>query len=330
MAIYLAPPALGLGDLVVTLPVVQQLIARSDVPVFLVVRAQEHQDLARRIPGLAGSRLEWEVPGCLSSEDTFIDLRDHPLQREFWWGSKPFLDKYVGWNIEDVIGTICRDKNLPVDFNAPYQQLKFNRRKELADRILFVPGSAVSAKCWPTQKWIQLAGNMHSAGAGCGTCSAEQLSRSRLRAQRLCAVIGQPEKSDEARALVEAGLQWYETPTVADALDAVSSCKAVISVDTGIMHMAVHQGTPTVAIYRWSPVYNRARPNFRAVIAEQPCSPACYEAELNCAHHKKPAAGKDFQPLNWSCQSQHACLEGIAVETVARATLTTCTSRSSL
>lgn len=295
MAIYLAPAALGLGDLVVTLPVVQQLIALGE-PVFLVVRAEEHQELARRIPGLAGTRLEWELPGCLSQPDRFIDMRDHPLQREFWWGSKPFLDKYPGWRIEDVLRVICKDKKLPADFAQPYEQLHFVRRNELAGKVLFIPGSAVSAKCWPTANWLAVSQQVDAV------------------------VIGQPEESEEARALIDAGLAWYETPSVADALDAVSSCQAVISVDTGIMHMAVHQGTPTVGIYRGSAVYLRERENFIGLVPAKSCDAACFQAELDCAHNDRPAAGKGFRPLNWSCQSvDSSCISEINPEAVLQA-----------
>jgi len=301
MATYLAPAALGLGDLVVTLPVVQQLIARGK-QVYLIVRAEEHVDLARRIPGLAGTRLEWEVPECLSDGDEFLNLRDHPLEKVAWWGSKPFIDAYPGWTIENILSTICGDKGLPVDFGAPYQRLKFARRPELSDKVLLVPGSAVSAKCWPLSGWLKLASELD------------------------CVVIGQPENCGEVRELLGAELPWYETPTVADALDAVSSAKAVVSVDTGIMHIAVHQGTPTVGLFRAFPVYVRAADHFRAITANKACEKICYEREVSCAHNARPSAGKDFRPNNWNCQVESGmrCMETIDAEDVLNALTDLC------
>lgn len=297
MSVYLAPAALGLGDLVVTLPVVQQLIARGE-PVYLVVRLEEHADVARRVPGLAGVRLEWELPECMAAGDRFIDLRDHPLEKVAWWGSKPWLDAYPGWTIDDILGTICGDKGLAVDFELRYQPLKFVRRSELTDKVLFVPGTAVSAKMWPAERWIELARSIVT------TLSLD------------VAVLG---LVNVVEGLAPA--PWYETPTLADALDAVSSCHAVVSVDTGIMHMAVHQGTPTVGLFRSSPVYVRERPNFSAVIAAKACEQVCYDREIDKSHHGRPSAGKTFSPNDWDCQAaaELRCMNMISVQSVMNA-----------
>jgi ADP-heptose:LPS heptosyltransferase len=288
MALYLAPAALGLGDLVVTLPVVQELIARGET-VYLVVRLEEHADIARRVPGLAGVRLEWELPECLAAGDRFVDLRDHPLEKVAWWGSKPWIDAYPDWTVEDILRTICGDKGITIDFLAPYRPLKFVRRPELFGKVLFVPGTAVSAKMWPADRWMQLSRSLNAS------------------------VIGLPETAE-----LFAPLPWFETPTLADALDAVSSCRAVISVDTGIMHLAVHQGVPTVGIFRGSPVYIRDRANFAAVVAAKACQQSCYDCEIDLSHHGRPAAGKAFSPNDWACQAAPggSCMETIEVDAV--------------
>ena len=83
----LAPVSYGLGDLVVSLPAVQALVSESQ-PAWLVARSPSQRLLAERIDGLAGVVDEstyTERPG-----DRFIDLRDHPLQRDVWWGSVEF------------------------------------------------------------------------------------------------------------------------------------------------------------------------------------------------------------------------------------------------
>ena len=83
----LAPVSYGLGDLVVSLPAVQALIG-EDQPVWLVARAPAQRLLAERIAGLAGVVDEAEL--VRGTGDRFIDLRDHPLQRDCWWGSAAF------------------------------------------------------------------------------------------------------------------------------------------------------------------------------------------------------------------------------------------------
>jgi ADP-heptose:LPS heptosyltransferase len=237
--------------------------------------------------------LEWEVPECLGPADRFIDLRDHPLEKVAWWGSKPWLDAYPGWTINDILGTICGDKGLRIDFDASYTPLKFVRRAELAGKVVFVPGSAVSAKMWPASSWLELA--------------------EKLDAVVVAAAV------DVVQAL--APLPLYETPSISDALDAVSSARAVIAVDTGIMHMAVHQGTPTVGIFRASPVYARERENFVAVEANKPCESICYMREIGCGHNGRPLAGKGFVPTDWSClaPSDQRCMETITPDMVLAA-----------
>lgn len=293
MAIYLAPAALGLGDLVVTLPVVQQLIGRGE-SVYLVVRAEEHVDLARRVPGIAGTRLEWEIPDCLGPGDRFLDLRDHPLEKVAWWGSKPWLEAYPGWTINDILATICGDKGLRIDFDGGFVPLKFVRRPELADKVLLVPGSAVSAKMWDAANWRQLAKSLDAV-----------------------VLAASPNVVEALRPTA-----WYETPTISDALDAVSSARAVIAVDTGIMHIAVHQGTPTVGIFRAFPVYARECENFVGVVATKPCEAVCYMREIGCGHNGRPLAGKGFVPTDWSClagASEGRCMDTITTETVLAA-----------
>lgn len=305
MRLFLAPAALGLGDFVVTLPIVQSLIASGE-QVVLVVRLAEHKPLAERVVGLAGVALEWEVEDMISDDDVLVDLRDHPLQREHWWGSRAFLDAYPGITINDILGTICSDKGLQIDFNI-FIRLPAKKIEQLNQFIAFIPGSAVSAKCWPSSYWLSLAESIRGLNFD-------------------VVLIGQPEASDQVIELLKAGLTLYQTETIADALDAVSSCFGVVSVDTGIMHLAVHQSTPTVGIYRHAPVYVRERENFVAVAAGRACAPGCYEMETGAAHHLKPAAGPSFKPVDWPCQAIPSlqCMESIPPSTVFGALTNLC------
>src|ERR1700674_2050017 len=87
--VWIAPISLGLGDLVVSLPAIQALIHRGRAcgeEVWLVARSPAQSLLAGRITGLAGTVDEGSFnprPG----DGRFVDLRDHPIQRDFWWGS---------------------------------------------------------------------------------------------------------------------------------------------------------------------------------------------------------------------------------------------------
>ncbi len=294
--VYLAPPALGLGDLIVTLPVVQSLIA-AGAETWLILRASAHAQLAERIPGLAGTVLEWQFdPRRLQPGDSHFDMRNHPLQTNYWWGSDTFSAAYPSYRINEILGHICRDIGIDASLDR-LERLSFTPRTELADTVLFIPGSAFSFKCWPTENWLAL-----QAG--------EKLP---------VAVIGEPENSPAVSQLIAAGLTWLPTPSLHDAIDVISSSRAVVAVDTGLMHLAVHQQIPTVALYRHNPIYWRQYPHVQAVIAGQPCAAACYATEKACAHNERPQAGPDFAPHDWSCVSEKfKCMDSMAAETVLR------------
>src|SRR5579864_3254815 len=89
---YVAPISFGLGDLVVSLPAIQALIERGraqGVETRLVARSEAQAGLAVRIAGLTG----WVHEESFDRHDhdgRFVDLRDHPLQRDWWWGSPEF------------------------------------------------------------------------------------------------------------------------------------------------------------------------------------------------------------------------------------------------
>lgn len=293
-AIYIAPPALGLGDLIVTLPVVQSLIRRGE-EVYLIVRSDAHVDLTEQLPGLAGTVLEWRFsPTQLTAGDVYYDMRDHRLQKDYWWGGDRFMRAYPEYRINDILGHICDDLGLEVDLQdlAP---LQFTPVQELSQTILLIPGSAFSFKCWPTYNWLELA-----------YAIKDQVK-----------VIGEIDKSPAVQELLDSGLTHFPTPTLKDALHAISSAKAVVAVDTGLMHLAVNQGVPTVALYRHHPIYLRQFPHARAVIASQPCAQACYEEEIACAHNSRPAAGPNFSPRDWSCLSDgFRCMDSLSSQQV--------------
>jgi hypothetical protein len=309
---YVAPAALGLGDLVVALPIIQTLIERGH-NTWLVVRAEAHIALAERIAGLRGCRTEWELPSVeemRANGDRFFDLRDHELQRQYWWGSQEFEHDYPGYLINDILHTICGDKGitdvnfhrlLPLRYNKvkDLPATKVKKWKELEQTVLLIPGSAVNAKTWSRHRWLELVGMLKTAGVP-------------------LAIIGEPWNSPLVHSLSHGGLPCLPTPTIGDAIDAISNCRAVISVDTGLMHLAVQQGIPTVGLYRHAPVYVREQPHFVPLTARKPCQSECFKRQQKCAHHNVRKAGPGFQPANWDCaeSSGQRCIDSISAERV--------------
>jgi hypothetical protein len=294
-SVYVAPVSFGLGDLVVSLPAIQGLIAqnrRTGAETWLVARSPAQRRLSTRIDGLAG----------VVDEDTFhpsgietrlVDLRDHPLQRDYWWGSPEFESAYGWMSINDILDRICHDLGVDADFSGPVPLTAY-RRSELRDTVLLIADSDGPAKCWPVDRWALLASGVRQTGAG-------------------VAALTRSAGSD----IASAGVGEVRAPTPGDAVDLLSSCLAVVGVDTGLTHIAVQQGTPTITLCRSRPVFFRPWPHCRAVIGE-PCDTACVAAERERAHNQTVSLpGLRWRP--WACRAGGRCMASIRSDDVVDA-----------
>lgn len=296
MVTFIAPVSFGLGDLVVSLPAIQGLI-ESRGRVVLVTRAAIQAELAARIPNLTETVAESALDACgLVAGDAYYNLREHPLQRDYWWGSPEFERDYPGYRINDILTQICRDLGVPADFGNP-RPLRWYSRRDFSQKVIFIPGSDGPYKCWPTENWIALYNELLLLGFS-------------------CVLLGQPECSREVKLLVEAGLPWLPTPRLADAVDALSSSAAVIGVDTGLSHLAVQQGVPTIVLYTRLSVFVRPYPHSFPLFAAD-CQPACKERFLSGAHNAVTRLPGQSEPA-WSCcaPAGSSCMSKISVEQV--------------
>lgn len=266
VAYYVAPISNGLGDLIVSIPILQALISTGK-PTYLIMRSPAQDGLSDCIDGLAGSIREGDFDAsALSAQDTFYNFRDHPLQSDYVWGSEEFEQTYPGFRINDVLSGICSDWNIAADFEV-LKPLAFKRLEGCEDKVLLIPGSAGRFKCWPAKHWIDLASRLHDAGAK-------------------TLIVGQPERSDVVRDLIDFGLDHIETRTLKDALDVVSSSRCAVSVDTGLMHLCIHQGIPTVALFRYNTMFLRSYPRTRNFVGPV-CETVCREREFAGAPNEK-------------------------------------------
>jgi Glycosyltransferase family 9 (heptosyltransferase) len=286
--VYLAPISFGLGDLVVSLPVVQRLItdgARQGTETWLVARSASQAALAERIDGLAGCVDEGSVPPA-GPETRIVDLRDHPLQRNYWWGSPQFEAEVGPLGINELLERIAGDLGVVADFSAPVP-LRCSTVAGLDDTVLLVTETDGPAKTWPPEKWRGLAARL----------------RPRFKVRRVV------RDSTDVGASEEAVLAL---PTPGTAVDALSSCRAVIGIDTGLTHVAVQQGTPTVTICRNSSVFFRPWPHTR-VLRGAPCDAACRAEEQATAYNDRVS----LHGLRWrprTCPSGQRCLAGLGPE----------------
>ncbi len=265
MAFYLASISTGLGDLIVSLQAMQALI-ETGKPTYLISRTPLQEGLESRITGLAGLIREIAFkPEELSLEDVFYNLRDHPLQTDYIWGSEKFEQHYPGYKITDVLKGICADFGIDANYDI-LSPLPFERRPPFVDAVVLVPGSAGIVKCWPSFHWIELANRLAKLG-------------------RKVVVVGQPDRSPIVKDCMESGLQHLPTETLVDALDALSSAACVVAGDTGMMHLAIHQNVPTVALFRYNVMFKRDYPHVRSISAPL-CHQECIDIEYSSVPNK--------------------------------------------
>jgi Glycosyltransferase family 9 (heptosyltransferase) len=295
-SIYVAPISFGLGDLVVSLPAIQALIAqRSDgcPQTWLVARSAGQAALAERIDGLTGSVDEGSFDPA-RSDSRFIDLRDHPLQRDYWWGSPEFDRVFGALSINEILARICNDFGIKADFSRP-APLRAHRRSALRDTVLLVTETDGPTKRWPDERWAALADAVRDAG-----------SDVRLVTRAAASTV-----------MPDAGIERIVAPTPGDAIDLVSSCRAVVGVDTGLTHIAVQQNTPTVTICRDRPVFFRPWPHSR-VVTGQRCDDACVSIERDYAHHARVSL-RGFEWQARTCPVGGPCMASITTPQVVAA-----------
>ena len=255
--VFVAPISFGLGDLVVSLPAIQTLIAdgaRTGDETWLVARSPAQERLAPRIGGLGGC-VDEESFDAAAFRGRFVDLRDHPLQRDHWWGSPDFEAAFGPLHINDILARICADFGIAADVSAP-EPLEAHPRPELGQSVLLVTETDGPAKLWSPTKWASLADGVAALGFD-------------VRLVTRCGGTAE---------LLRTGIAELRAPTPGDAVDILTACRAVIGIDTGLTHIAAQQGTPTVTICRDNSVFFRPWPHCR-VLRGVPCADECVAAD---------------------------------------------------
>lgn len=158
--------------------------------------------------------------------------------------------------------------------------------------IVFHPwagGFMHEVKEWPTEKWVALAQRVHSGG-------------------RTVVLTGSPAEAEKSKALAAAIREQAAVVDAAGSLsllelaDMLAAADAVVSVNTGVMHLAAEVGARTVSLEgptsaaRWAPV----GPRVRSVESTLP--------------------GSGYLNLGWEYAGQRLdCMNGVEVNAVMKA-----------
>lgn len=278
----------------VSLPIVDALVAasgRRGDETWLVARSPSQAALSERIPGIAGC-VDEDTPIAMSGADRLIDLRDHPLQRDHWWGSPEFEAAVGPLDINQILDRIASDFGIDADFSAP-APLRSSPVPGLDRTVLLVTETDGPAKAWPPSKWESLAVQL----------------RERFDVRR---VTRTPDGGELDPVLIPA----WPAPNPGAAVDVLSSCVGVIGIDTGLTHIAVQQGTPTVTICRHGSPYFRPWPHARA-LRGAPCDAACLAQEREVAYNDRVSL-RGFQWRPRICPSGQRCLGELEPEQAVR------------
>ncbi|MDI3316971.1 MAG: glycosyltransferase family 9 protein [Bacillota bacterium] len=213
----------------------------------------------------------------------FFDLREHPLQRRWWWGSEAFTRAFGPIHMLRVLERIFGFPPAPGRPELVRRPPAAGELREAGidpadlDRLLLLaPGGRRLNKLWPTAHWLELAAGLEGRGWR-------------------VAVVGRPEEaySHQVAELARAGLPRLGKAGILGTLDLISAARAMVAVDNGLAHLAAVQGRPTVVLFGpaqawlWAPPYPNALP------VQGACG-------LNCME----------QPLDWECPWK-VCMEVI-------------------
>ncbi|MBS2009220.1 MAG: hypothetical protein JST01_19355 [Cyanobacteria bacterium SZAS TMP-1] len=295
LSTYLAPIGSGFGDVLISLPVVQALLDQG-AETYLVTRSFRQKGIAARVPGLAGEVAEAELR--LQPGDRYLNLRAHPIQTDHLWGTPEFEAVFGVTRLEKIIALIAGDDGLTVSYSQ-LKPLQYAVRPDVAGKIVFVPGTDGYYKHWPESYWMQLFKELKERGQS-------------------VVMIGRPDESPSVKGLLERGLAWVETPSAADAIDVVSSARAVVSVDTGMMHVAVQQGRPTFAFIHPANYHQRSADNCFNFIGVQ-CPAECgRDTELKAGITAADSLEVDLKFDRHVCRMplEENCMAGIAPQAV--------------
>jgi hypothetical protein len=150
--------------------------------------------------------------------------------------------------------------------------------------VLLVHETDGADKRWPVRHWAAVATGLRADGHA----------------------IAQVVKEKGSSPLDAIGIPAFVAPTPGDAVDALSGCRGVIGIDTGLTHIAAQQGTPSVVVCRRPSVYVRPWPHC-AALRGAPCTDECLDAESRYAYNQ-PGRLRHFRPPPRRCPSGSPCL----------------------
>ncbi len=224
-----------------------------------------------KIPLRTGWFGEWRVG--LLNDMRFLNRKEFPLMIEQFCALGLPAGNRLPAQLEQFYPSLLVDKNKQ---QAVLNKLELNTDNPI---IALCPGAEYGpAKRWPSSYFAQIAKKIEAKGWQVW-------------------VFGSPKDSDQAKDIVAAGKNIIDLTgktTLLEAIDLMSLAQAVISNDSGLMHIAAALNRPLIVIYgSSSPAFTPPLTKHVEIInLELDCSPCfkrtCPLGHLNCMKQVYP------------------------------------------
>jgi ADP-heptose:LPS heptosyltransferase len=273
---------------VVLLPLLTQLV-KDKIAIFLVVRSLIQQECCSLLPGLAGAVRESDFYEMgLDKAERFLDFLGHQIIQTYCHNTARFKELYAPMRMNGVLSEICHSWGLPCDFSR-LDPLPFKAIRKLGDTVLLVPGATSNTKRWAKDHWLIL---------------CKEIERYGLKS----AVLGQPERSGAVRELISANVKWVETNKLSQALNVISSARCTVACDTGLMHLSVQQGKPTIALFGHDTFWYRPYPHCFPIYSPG-CQARCLDSLLALEAYSGNWAKerRNFDETGWTGTDYLSC-----------------------
>lgn len=195
------------------------------------------------------------VSGPCLREDARGDL-EYPadpqgdLARDMEWISEEITTKYPFLESGFICEIVCRMAYLKGQV-PKYKLPSADPGREIPD-VLISTSASLPEKLWPTSSWVEALSSLKASGVSVGLLGAKPKDQSKYW-----------KGSDLESELVD--MQLVEdlrgTLTMPQVVGALAQAKSVLTLDNGILHLAVAGGRPVVGLYRygihrlWAPPY---------------------------------------------------------------------------
>jgi len=219
----------------------------------------EAEPLAAQAADILQPHYQVSVFGEPGTEHPPVEHGIDRLKNEIW--NRPgLLDDYPQLKSQFIGEIYCRLARVETDYTrleVPSLPPPFP-----TPPVLLSTGGSRSARLWPRDHWVEVGDWLQSRGIQAGLLGAPPAKADRYHAARA-----------DAALITRGVLDLRGALTLPQVAGALSTAKAFLTIDNGVMHIANAVGTPTVALFGASPrrIWGLELPTLTILEPDDPC-----------------------------------------------------------